>query len=226
VIVRVETRHGSMFVPDTDLGQYGWLATIGASAEDEFVEEVCALLDERTRGIAVDAGANFGCWALPLSAHATDVLCFEPQPSVLNCLARTTLVNLDRRITIHEVALGERAGHVDVPVLDLDAPTNFGGVTLGISHHEQPGAQMVRVPVATLDSRIRDEDLVSFIKVDVEGQEPAVLRGAARTIARCRPVLFVEVVHRFSDAEALTRQVEDMGYATSPRGPNIMGVPL
>lgn len=225
MIACLETAHGKIFVPDTDAAQYGWLKLTGRPADDAAASAVCALLDARPRGVAIDVGANFGCWSIRLARHASKVVAFEPQPPIYRCLLKTIAANPGLAIEARRVALGEEAGTISVPVLDLDKPANFGGVTLGIPHHEQPDAEMATVPVASLDGSSVDAP-ISFIKVDAEGAEPAILRGARAKIAEDRPLLFVEVVHRFSDAAALRRQIEGMGYATLEMGPDLLGMPI
>lgn len=228
MIAEVETRHGKMFLPDTDNAQYGWLKLTGASAEDEHIDAVCALLDERPRGVAVDVGANFGCWTLPLALHAEAVLSLEPQRPVCELLARSVAANRLGNVDVRRLAAGASPGKTIVPVLDLDAPSNFGGVTLGMAHHEQPSAPTEEVEVAALDDLLLDGSgrKTSFVKIDAEGAELGIIAGARRIVWRDKPILFVEVVHRFSDAAALKNIIESLGYATEACGPNLLGVPL
>jgi len=77
-----------------------------------------------------------------------------------------------------------------------------GGVALG-------GGQGEDVPVVTLDQLAMTN--VKLIKIDVEGMEVDVLAGAKATLARCRPILYVEN-DRADKAEALVAQVRDDGY--------------
>ena len=49
-----------------------------------------------------------------------------------------------------------------------------------------------------------------------------MLLGAAKTIARCRPLLFVECLHRLTDIDKLRALIEDLGYAIHQRGPNFL----
>ena len=70
MIHELKTRYGTMFVPDTETAQYGWLSSSGASDEDEDICMVIDLLKERPRGFVVDAGASFGCWTLAMAPYA------------------------------------------------------------------------------------------------------------------------------------------------------------
>jgi hypothetical protein len=81
-------------------------------------------------------------------------------------------------------ALGDRTGEIVVPVYDPFVRSNFGAAALG-AHTEGE-----RLPLHTLDSL--DLPACHVLKADIEGMELELLRGAARTIARYRPVIYVE----------------------------------
>src|SRR5262245_23223391 len=130
MIAELQTRYGTMFVPDTDAGQYWWLANTGASPEDECIALICDLLDERPHGTAVDVGANFGCWTLPLSRHAHSVLAIEPQMECVKLINRSLLAGEIRNVRVYHAAAGALPGICFVPELDFDIGTNFGGVSL------------------------------------------------------------------------------------------------
>ena len=228
MIEEIATRYGAMFVPDADEGQYYWLKNTGASPEDEHIELVCALLDERPSGMALDVGANFGCWTLPLAKHATVVHAFEPQPRVCDLLLRTVTANRPLPVYVHNVAVGAERGFIQVPNVSLEGTTNFGGVGVGLPHPEQPDAPMVEVAVVTVDGLVPvlAGETVSFIKADVEGFEVNVLRGAEKTIRRDRPILFVECDHPRTSTQELWDLMESLGYAIKQEGNNFLGMPL
>ncbi len=225
----VPTRYGPIYIPDTDNGQYWWLKTAACSPEDEYIDLVCALLDERPPGLAIDAGANFGCWSLPLTQHALQVWAFEPQRCVLDVLKKTIAANVGngaRNIELFPFALGAAAGWTDVPDIQLDDSTNFGGVAMGKPHPEHPDAPMYRVPVVALDSMTLPNMPVAFIKADVEGGEMGLLEGAKRVIERHKPVLFIEADHPDTDTQALGRCIEALGYNVEVQGNNFLGMPV
>lgn len=227
MIAELETRYGRMFVPDTDRGQYWWLANTGASPEDGYIEVVCNILDGLPKGTAVDVGANFGCWTLPLAQHATRVIALEPQECVYKLLARSLLVNRTKNVILINWAAGEENGTAMIPALDIEGSCNFGGVELGIVHHEEPDAPMREVPVFTLDQILEREKHVSFIKADVEGSEMRVLRGAMNTIKRYRPVMFVEALHPRTDSRFLANFVQhELNYSIEPLLDNFLAMPL
>lgn len=227
MIEQLETRYGTMFVPDTDNGQYWWLKNTGASPEDQQIELICALLDDRPRGTVIDAGANFGCWSLPLARYANAVLAFEPQRCVFDLLQRSITANLLRVVPM-PYALGEVPGMISVPDLKLDETSNFGGVSLGIPHSEHPDAPTYEVKVMRLDSVLDPKEVhVSFIKVDCEGAEIGILKGAVQTIRRCKPIIVAEADHPLTDTQALGEFIESLGYNVEIfHHNNFIGMPL
>ncbi len=94
------------------------------------------------------------------------------------------------------------SGQTFVPVTDHSKPGNFGGIELSSEGGE-------RVNVLTIDSL--QLPACQFIKIDVEGREQSVIAGAAQTIARFRPALYVENDRRHQSAD-LIRQIRELGY--------------
>lgn len=214
-----------MYVPSSDTGQYWWLKNTGASPEDMYIEEICNLLDERPKGTAVDVGANFGCWTLPLTKHAHHVVAIEPQSGCFKLLSRSLRTNKYRNVTRYNFAVGDQNDTSWVSHLDLDKDVNFGGVSIGVMCAEHLSATPEKIEIKRLDDLLHGFP-VSFIKVDVEGFEQKVLAGARETIMRCKPILFAEMDHPYTIAKRLKEQIENMGYVTDKLGGNYLGMPI
>jgi FkbM family methyltransferase len=155
--------------------------------------------------VALDIGANFGSHTLPLArlvGPSGRVFAFEPQRILFQILCGNIALNELPNVHALPVALGRAAGSAKVPALDYSGANNFGGVSLVSGHGED-------VPVVTLDQL--DVTKAKLIKIDVEGMELDVLAGAKATLARCRPILYVEN-DRAANAEALVAHVRDEGY--------------
>ncbi len=106
---------------------------------------------------------------------------------------------------------GRERGLAQVPVLDYTAANNFGGVSLGVGEASEP---VDIIPVDAL-GLARCE----LIKIDVEGMEGEVLAGAASTIARHRPVLYVENDRREKSAALIARLLSTRLRALLARSP-------
>jgi FkbM family methyltransferase len=111
------------------------------------------------------------------------VYAFEPQRIVFQTLCANMALNSVVNVHCRPEALGESPRTIMVPPIDYSSENNFGGMTLG-------GRAGEAVAVVTLDSL--NLPRCDFLKIDVEGMELNVLKGAARTIETLRPILYVE----------------------------------
>ncbi|HZF19021.1 MAG TPA: FkbM family methyltransferase [Burkholderiales bacterium] len=138
----------------------------------------------------IDVGANIGIYALPWAAIKADVTvhCFEPNPAVRRRLVRNVALNrLTARIRLHPEALSDHAGTATLYGSD-DMSSLNKGVYIGAAQ-----AVPTEVPLARLDDIVGVEGPpVSLLKVDVQGHELEVLRGADTVISHHRPVLILE----------------------------------
>jgi FkbM family methyltransferase len=125
---------------------------------------------------AIDVGGHVGLWSYNLAPAFQHVHAFEPVDYLRECFER----NMDEQtvnVTLHPVALGAVEGSVSMHTT-VDST--------GDSWVKGAG----EIPMHTLDRF--DLGPVDFIKIDVEGYEENVLRGAECTIVRDRPVICVE----------------------------------
>lgn len=156
--------------------------------------------------VVLDIGANIGAHTLcfaNLVGPGGAVLAFEPQRIVYQMLCGNMALNAVTNVFANHLALGREAGSVLVPQLDYAQPGNYGGLALGSF------ASGERVSVVALDSL--DLPRCDFVKIDVEGMEREVLGGAARTIARFQPTLYVEN-DRAEHSQALIADLLGIGY--------------
>jgi FkbM family methyltransferase len=134
---------------------------------------------------SVDVGVWWGPWTWWLAQRTPLVHAFEPHPAVADALAPV----LPRNVRLYQEAASDRIG-----VAQLWAPRGGRG-TEGLSSLLEPGEasryQPLSVPKITLDSKKLGD--VGFVKIDVEGHELSVLRGAVETLHRYRPTLLVEI---------------------------------
>ncbi len=156
--------------------------------------------------VALDIGANRGVYAYALANIAAAVHCFEP----LSECCRYIEEYRSGKITVHNVALSDQAG-----VLQLHIPVVHGRPVLTRASLDRPAGEFeVRdIEVRTLDSFSFPR--VDFIKIDVEGLEAAVLRGAKSTLRRQRPGLLVEIDrdrHSRQSFEAVIKLLETSNY--------------
>lgn len=154
----------------------------------------------------VDAGANIGGFSLPM-AHkvgiAGKVHAFEPQPVLHHCLKQNAAINNLTQLIPHIEGLGETAGIIETAVPDYDKANNLGAFSFHTVGDD------LNIKVITLDSLNLPK--ISFIKMDIEGMELSALKGAAKTIARDRPVMYVEN-DKMDGASALIQWLQGQRY--------------
>lgn len=194
-------------------GRFMYLARdgyIGRSLEiyGEFSEAEVTLWREYVKpgDLVIDAGANIGAHTVALARLVGErgiVLAFEPIRFLSQLCAGNVALNGLTNVAIYQVALGADAGSLLVPLIDYTAADNFGGVPLG------QWSDGERVLVERLDDMARIPRC-TFIKIDVEGMEQAVLNGAQQLIAKHRPVLYVEQSEQ--NAADLLRTIQAMHY--------------
>lgn len=203
------------YVPD------GWLDAVQRIVMLNHTFYEASLLDQ-IRGLIppgsvfVDAGANVGNHTVYFAklCRAAHVHAFEAMPHMQSVLQRNADLNGPDQVTVHPFALGAAESTAGVAIFN---PSNLGSTTL-----DAGGAGTI--PVRTLDSfNLQD---VAFIKIDVEGMQDAVLKGAQDTIARCQPTMVIEAFDR-GDERALTEGVlHSMGFRIDQViGHNILAVP-
>jgi FkbM family methyltransferase len=137
----------------------------------------------------VEAGANIGTHSVALAraCFPGPLYLFEPQQRVFQILCANLALNGIGNAIAYPEACSDQAGLVVVPPLDYGAALNFGGVSV---RADAQGVRGMRVRATALDSL--DLAACHVLKIDVEGFEIQVVRGAAETIRKYRPLLYVE----------------------------------
>ena len=183
--VRVaKTRHGLMLynVNDRYVGRSLDLYGEFSAGETELFRQII-----QPGATVVDAGANIGAHTLFFSQAVGPtglVLAFGPQRLVYQMLCANLALNEIENVHALHLALGEVSGRANIPVLGYATQENFGGIGLT---NEALGEEVEVLPLDRVDF-----DRLDFLKIDVEGQESAVIRGARATIERHRPLIYSE----------------------------------
>jgi FkbM family methyltransferase len=142
------------------------------------------------RRVACDIGAHCGIWSRILAMRFEKVEAFEPVP-LHREFYRRNMAHADNW-TLHECALGQRPGEMTMTLYrEHSMAAHIGPSRLGGAKYAGlTTAGEITVPVRTLDS-FGFED-VDFLKIDVEGFELQVLKGASETLKRWKPTIIVE----------------------------------
>ncbi|HEV7405021.1 MAG TPA: FkbM family methyltransferase [Chthoniobacteraceae bacterium] len=164
--------------------------TFGDSEPDVF-QLICSRLRERAAGqdLFVDVGANLGVFSLRVAERFPEcqVIAFEPDPELATLLCHNARVHgLAEKIDLREVALGER---------DVEARLTTVAGDSGLSSLRSDGSVGIPVRVRRLATELTlaEWKRVAVMKIDVEGYELGVFRGAEPLFAQHLPVMVFEV---------------------------------
>lgn len=142
--------------------------------------------------LVLDIGANLGAYAVPIAkeiaGRSGTVYCYEPQRIVYYQLCGNTVLNRLDNLHAFNMAIGATEGSVQIPAVDYAQSKNIGGFTLDALANQRlepvavtEGVSSHEVPMRPLDG-IQFPKTPSLIKIDVEGLELQVLRGATQLL--------------------------------------------
>ena len=169
------------------------------------IDKLTTLDSVRNKHI-IDAGGYVGDTALLFSSYTDkSIHVFEASPSNMDIIRETIrLNNLDNIVPVSK-ALGEKSG---------TATFSLGERNSCNSLVERPGYNYpnhIEVPVITLDDYVRENNLeVGLIKVDIEGGEQLLLKGAVETIRTQHPILLISIYHSANDFFEIKPMIEKM----------------
>ena len=175
--------------------------------------------------MTIDVGANLGVYAYELArlvGRGGRVHAFEPDPGTIGRL--TAMSHSLPQITVHAMAASDHAGEMTlhVPVL---REKRIGALASLVPPAQSAAGEYenVAVRVERIDTVLSQMSGVALVKIDVEGHEMPVLRGAEGTLRRHRPALMIEIEQRHIEVEIATTfayigSLGYDGYAIGPQG--------
>ena len=183
-----------MSISATDLQQVNgvWLPASDTHFK-EAIEKTGSYLPERLEAaitycdrkkVAVDIGAHVGLYTRLLMEAFDEVYAFEPADDSYACLERNVAA-VSGSVHLHHVAVGREAGVGELHADPLPKRQGNSGARFVRQGYAGP------VSLVTLDQF--NLSACDFLKIDVEGMELDVLKGAYGTIVRCQPVVMIEV---------------------------------
>jgi len=137
----------------------------------------------------LDVGANFGQMSVIFSAavgKTGSVISFEAQEFVYQVLLKNLQENRSSNVrAIYAAVMEDSVGHVRFPKPDLSTMPSYG--SFGVDPAAEAGLEVKKLCIDDL----LIETPISFMKIDVQGADLAVMRGARRTIERHKmPIIF------------------------------------
>jgi FkbM family methyltransferase len=147
----------------------------------------------------IDVGANIGEYAWALAQHMTRVIAIEPVPELAALLRRGAPGNVE----VVEGVMGPTAGEVQLRVPNVNG--RRAGALATVATHDFTFSDIenfdtITVKQFTVDDLAQARNAKPFVvKIDVEGYEMHVLRGATQVIRVHRPLLLIEIERRHND---------------------------
>lgn len=191
----------SVFHTNADDHIFRIIKETGDLYESELLTELAAYL--QPGDLVIDIGANIGNHTLYFSSICKcNVISFEPNPPAVDILIKNVVDNnLSNKVTIFNCGLGEHEGKIVVaPDNDIN---NLGSTHFSIGSDDG-------ICLKRLDD-FKFASLIKLIKIDVEGMEIDVLRGASKTLRASNAVLCIECdeVHMFDE---IFNYLKEFGY--------------
>jgi FkbM family methyltransferase len=199
---------GKFLLSDNDLHISRSLKAFG-SYDDDCLSTVLNLI--RPGDVVLDIGANIGSFTVPMAAKVATptgneggmVFAFEAlQMNFHSLVANLALNGLSMYVHAHVGALDDVNGKVfNIPRMDSRAAANFGSISLpkaslAVDSIEASLPDNVRVVSDRLVTRTIDSfdfpKCPTLIKIDVETMEVPVLKGGAKMLELCRPIIHAE----------------------------------
>jgi FkbM family methyltransferase len=193
-----------------------WVRSLKARFRDQRAEFDVVRAHLRPGDIACDVGANKGSFVYWLSRWVGDgrVVAFEPQPELARGLARDCQSTGLGNVTVEAKAVYSHSGKQDLYVPSGHQP----GASLSQAALQTDSFTTLSVPLVTLDDYFKENDRISLLKIDVEGAELGVFKGAERILRQHRPLLVFECEDRHlapAKVQDVFSYLEGLGYVGS-----------
>lgn len=196
------------WLPDGETHLPEWMTKVNRRVDGRLTYQYhkyeAALKLCRSRRLAIDVGAHCALWSYWMAKDFADLIAFEPHPDHQSCWRRN-MNGTSRNVTLFPYALGPSMGSISLKT----GPSSSGDTYVDLTN--PVGA----IPQWPLD-RFTITDL-DFLKIDAEGYEVFIVRGARATLEKNRPVIIVEQKpghgkkYRESDTAAMTL-LQSWGY--------------
>lgn len=175
------------------------------------------MMQHCTGGDIIHAGTYFGDF-LPALANAcsagTKIWAFEPNPENYRCAQITVAINHLDNVELTNAGLGAKQEKLFMKTADENGQA-LGGASQVVDQRmeNQPGVETIEI--VTIDESIAEDRQVSILQLDVEGYEKEALTGELKTIARCRPIIILEVLAESTllESDWFAENILSLGYS-------------
>jgi FkbM family methyltransferase len=187
--------------------------------DPEQSEEFRTFLSHCSDGMMLfDIGAHFGVFSLAAAHFGGAAIAVDPSSTALNMIrAEVKLNECAGRIELVRAAVSERTGE-----MDLLSSGTFSDGYFKVERGRLP-SDLTKIKSTTVNDMVVQFGVPTHVKIDVEGHEAAVLRGARSTLERYSPLLFLELHNQMVESDGGNPKdaldiLEDLGYRTLTLG--------
>ncbi len=148
------------------------------------------------RGTFFDIGANIGWYTINIAKmkQRVTVYAFEPIPKTFECLKKNIALNNLTNASLYNFGFSDKSDALTFYYY----PEGSGNASM-VNVSNQENIEEIKCKVLRIDDFVQDQDFaVDFIKCDVEGAELHVFQGGAKTIAEHKPIVFAEMLRKWS----------------------------
>lgn len=153
----------------------------------------------------IDIGAQIGYLSLEMAFaadHGTRVVSFEPEPVNLDRFSHNIALNRTDNVTVVPRAVSDRDGAIRLYM----SKDNNAGTHSTIQGVSNVSSEYIEIPCVRLDSYVSEHAIqhIGLIKIDVEGGELEVVRGAEHVLRSQQPALIIEMSSGLQSARGFT----------------------
>ena len=165
-----------------------YLDKMGDSFEPHMLQLYGELVDKNA--IVADIGANIGLASIWFSKQVKKTYAFEPSPSTFKILKENLAVAGAENVVANNIGLGSKDEDLTITFAKTDRSGAFVSDITKLSE----GHVTEKIQITTLDNFFqKNPEKPSFLKIDVEGYEMNVIRGAANFLSSCKPTVVIEM---------------------------------
>ena len=229
--VLINSDYGSIIINinDSVIGKH--ISQLGYWAKDDIdlIKELIDFLLTKKQSITLyDVGSNIGTHALAIGktyGKKVKIRAFEAQRQIFNMLCGTVALNGLDNIYCHNLAIRDRGGeNIIIPLPNYFEVNNFGGLELidplRSDNHSMVVNDYEEIQAATLDDF---NEVVDFIKMDIEGMEDKAFAGSRLILEKHRPICFIEILK--TDVEYLINLFGVMNYFGFQKNADLIVIP-
>lgn len=227
----ISSDYGSIIINVNDNGVGRDISRFGYFSKDDIdliKQLIDFLLAKKEKITFYDVGANIGTHALAVGkiyGERVKIRAFEAQRLIFNMLCGTIALNGLSNIFCHNLAVSDKSGgRIKISLPNYNEANNFGGLEL-IKPLRSDNQSMVKndfeeIATTTLDDY---DEVVDFIKMDIEGMEDKALMGSKMILEKYRPICFIEILK--TDTDYLINIFKKNGYLGFQKGMDLILIP-